>query len=343
MDFELPAETQLLAQTVQSALASAPADPGALLSQLGIFGIDLHDDNGVVNAAVVARAVGHANAAFSVADQLLALSCADPAFADAAFAGQADALARGQASVAVAHLAGAGLSAGTAVASAYVAEPAYYLLVGPGGELASLAAAQVSVAARGFFNPEAPQVRITWDSAPAPISLPDPVRQLASYRALEMADLVGAADRLFTGTLEYAKIREQFGATIGSYQAVAHRLADLYVLLQAADALVAYTSWVAGSPSWSSAAALAWARSAQALTSEYALQIVKQSFQLHGGISATEEFWVHRWVRRAMRLIAAHGPADREFSQVGADLAAGIRLDLNGDLDEVSDQPSEPF
>jgi hypothetical protein len=324
---------------VQTALATAPADPGALLAELGIFEIDLSDDDGVVNAAVVARAVGHANAACSVADQLLALSCADTSFAD-----QADALARGQASVAVAHLAGAGLSAGTAIASAYVAEPAYYLLVGPGGELASLPAGQVTVAASGFFNPEAPQVRITWDSAPAPISRPDPVRQLASYRALEIADLVGAADRLFTGTLEYAKIREQFGRTIGSNQAVAHRLADLYVLLQAADALVAYTSWAAGSPSWSSAAALAWVRAAQALTSEYALQIVKQSFQLHGGISATQEFWVHRWARRAMRLIAAHGPADREFSRVGAALAAGVRLDLHGDVDDdVSGQPSGHF
>jgi hypothetical protein len=297
----------------------------------------VRDDDGVVNASVVARAVGHANAALSVADQLLAVSCADAAFADAAFAREAGALAQGQATVSVAHHAGP--ATGTAIASFYVAEPAHYLLVGPDGGLASLPAAQVTVAARGFFNPEAPQVRITWETTPAPITLPDPVRQLAIYRALEIADLVGAVDRLFNGTLEYAKIREQFGATIGSYQAVAHRLADLYVLLQAADALAAYTAWVAGSASWSPEAALAWARSAQALVSEYALQIVKQSFQLHGGISATEEFWVHRWVRRAMRLIAAHGPADREFSRVGADLAGGIRLEMHGDLDDSGIEP----
>ncbi|MEV6313700.1 acyl-CoA dehydrogenase family protein [Streptomyces sp. NPDC051776] len=67
-----------------------------------------------------------------------------------------------------------------------------------------------------------------------------------SAAAALAAEAVGAADGVFARTVEYVGAREQFGRPIGSFQAVKHRLADLYVRIQAARSAAYYAAWAAG-------------------------------------------------------------------------------------------------
>ncbi|MDO0933985.1 acyl-CoA dehydrogenase family protein [Streptomyces sp. DG2A-72] len=61
--------------------------------------------------------------------------------------------------------------------------------------------------------------------------------------AVLACEAVGAADRVLERTVEYVGQREQFGRPIGSFQAVKHRLADVYVQLQAARSAAYYAAW----------------------------------------------------------------------------------------------------
>ena len=73
--------------------------------------------------------------------------------------------------------------------------------------------------------------------------------------AVLAAEAVGAAERALERTVEYVRRREQFGRPIGSFQAVKHRLADVYVQVQAARSAAYYAAWAAGSGSGSGRAA----------------------------------------------------------------------------------------
>jgi len=116
---------------------------------------------------------------------------------------------------------------------------------------------------------------------------------LAVHRAF---DALGAAARLLDMTVSYAGQREQFGALIGSFQAVKHHCADMAVAVEAgratlwAGALALDTAPVAARSRAASAAA-AYAKSAAAKVAGTALQV-------HGGIGFTWEHDLHLFLRR---------------------------------------------
>ncbi|MFD8572148.1 acyl-CoA dehydrogenase family protein [Streptomyces sp. NPDC059639] len=108
------------------------------------------------------------------------------------------------------------------------------------------------------------------------------------------ADAVGAADRALERTVQYVKEREQFGRPIGSFQAVKHRLADVYVTVQAARSAAYYAAWAAGDTSGERAGGLALAQALEALRTAAA-----EAVQLHGGIGFTWEHDAHLYMKRA--------------------------------------------
>ncbi|MFJ4711426.1 acyl-CoA dehydrogenase family protein [Streptomyces sp. NPDC088785] len=108
------------------------------------------------------------------------------------------------------------------------------------------------------------------------------------------ADAVGAADRALERTVGYVKEREQFGRPIGSFQAVKHRLADVYVSVQAARSAAYYAAWAAGDPGGERAGGLALAQALEALRTAAA-----EAVQLHGGIGFTWEHDAHLYLKRA--------------------------------------------
>ena len=121
-------------------------------------------------------------------------------------------------------------------------------------------------------------------------------RCLSVAAVLQAAESVGAADQLFAATVDYAKKRVQFGRTIGSFQALKHRLADLLMELEGMRAATHYAALALceGLPDAAEAVATAGAYVDDAFA-----HLSGESLQLHGGIGFTWEHDVHLFVRRA--------------------------------------------
>ena len=110
------------------------------------------------------------------------------------------------------------------------------------------------------------------------------------------AEQVGAAQRALDLTVAYTKVRVQFGRAIGSFQALQHRMADLYVLVESARSLsyAAASAAAGGAPDLGLRAA-----AAKAYCSEALAQVAGQMIQLHGAIGVTWEHDAHRYFKRA--------------------------------------------
>jgi alkylation response protein AidB-like acyl-CoA dehydrogenase len=120
--------------------------------------------------------------------------------------------------------------------------------------------------------------------------------QLRLAVALQCAELVGVADRTLEFTLEYGAERLSFGRPIVSFQALKHRIADMYVRLEGAkavtDALAAAID--AGAPEVATLVHVA-----KAYVGTHALDIVDDCVQITGGIGVTWEHDIHLYNRRA--------------------------------------------
>lgn len=114
---------------------------------------------------------------------------------------------------------------------------------------------------------------------------------LADTAALLLAaEQIGAAARALDLTVAYTKDRVQFGRPIGSFQALKHRMADLYVTVQSARAVI-YDAIADPSPA---SASLARVFASEALT-----EVAAEAVQLHGGIAITWEHDIQLYFKRA--------------------------------------------
>ncbi|MEV6729712.1 MULTISPECIES: acyl-CoA dehydrogenase family protein [unclassified Streptomyces] len=118
--------------------------------------------------------------------------------------------------------------------------------------------------------------------------------------AVLAAEAVGAAGQALARTVEYVRQREQFGRPVGSFQAVKHRLADLYVHVQAARSAAYYAAW---DPQQGG---LALAQTLEALR-----VTAGEAIQLHGGIGFTWEHDAHLYFKRAAADELLFGPVHR--------------------------------
>ncbi|OBI94991.1 acyl-CoA dehydrogenase [Mycobacterium alsense] len=112
------------------------------------------------------------------------------------------------------------------------------------------------------------------------------------------AQLVGAAEALLHGAVDYAKQRSQFGRVIGSYQGIKHKLADVHIAVELARPLV-YGAALTVDPRDVSAA--------KAAASEAALLAARASLQTHGAIGFTQEHDLSLWLLRVQALRSAWG------------------------------------
>ncbi len=130
------------------------------------------------------------------------------------------------------------------------------------------------------------------------------------------AELAGTAAQAFSTTLDYVRTRVQFGRAIGSYQAIKHRLADLWLAVSQADAAATYAAQTAAN--WQHRGedlheAQICALTALAYTAPVAVQAAEEAVQLHGGNGMTWEYPVHLLLKRAKagELILGHPAANR--------------------------------
>lgn len=110
------------------------------------------------------------------------------------------------------------------------------------------------------------------------------------------AEMLGGATQAFDDTLSYLKTRKQFDVTIGSFQALQHRAARLFIELTLARAAVLGAArTVDGEPEkLPKMAALAKAR-----TSDAFVHVANEAVQMHGGIGVTDEFHIGFYLKRA--------------------------------------------
>ncbi|MEV8457524.1 acyl-CoA dehydrogenase family protein [Streptomyces sp. NPDC052095] len=143
------------------------------------------------------------------------------------------------------------------------------------------------------------------------------VRDLAC--AALAAEQAGAAGRCLELTVAHARDRVQFGRPIGSFQAVKHRLADAYVLVESARSAALGAAYAADTDP---AALPRAAAVAQSVCSEAFSAVAGETIQLHGGIGITWEHDAHRYFKRAHGAGELFGaPAHHR-----ARLAAGLGL-----------------
>lgn len=161
---------------------------------------------------------------------------------------------------------------------------------------------------------------IHFDGAPATL-LPGGQAALSGVldqaRLAIIAELVGLMAHMFDATVDYVKTRQQFGQPIGRFQAVQHRLADGYAMLELSRSqLLRAAAQTPGSQQAHIAII-----GAKAYVGRSAKAIAEEAVQLHGGIGTTEELMVGQAFKRAMLLIAMLGDADwdlRHYVQLTA-------------------------
>ena len=144
--------------------------------------------------------------------------------------------------------------------------------------------------------------RITFDATPAELlGTPgqglDVLRAVVDTAATALAmEQVGGAAQVLESTVEYAKMREQFGRPIGSFQAIKHKLADMLVELESARSAAYYAAGAvdANADDRSLAASIA-----KVYCSDAFYHIAAESIQIHGGIGFTWEHPAHLYFKRA--------------------------------------------
>ena len=147
---------------------------------------------------------------------------------------------------------------------------------------------------------------VTFDGAKAARLSADPGAVTTRLRNVAWAALaaeqVGAAERCLEMTVEYSKSRVQFGRPIGSFQALKHRMADMYVLVESGRS-AAYAA-IADLDRPVTAETTLDLESARIHCSQMFRSVVSETVQMHGGIAITWEHDAHLYFKRA------HGDAE---------------------------------
>jgi hypothetical protein len=130
------------------------------------------------------------------------------------------------------------------------------------------------------------------------LSADDAQRWHALALVTTCADLLGAARGAHALAVDYAKVREQYGSTIGSYQAIAHMLAEGLALIEGSISVLRHAAW--GVDELDPAEAVQAARIAKLYCARSARTVCETSIQVHGGIGNTWECLAHIYLRRAL-------------------------------------------
>ena len=129
------------------------------------------------------------------------------------------------------------------------------------------------------------------------------------------AEQVGVASWCLDETVAYVKTRHQFGRPVGSYQALKHRLAELWVAVTQSRAVARYAAGCVADDDPDAAVAVALA---QAHCSPVAVRAAEECVQMHGGIGFTWEHPAHLYLKRAKSASIALGTAERHRAALAA-------------------------
>jgi alkylation response protein AidB-like acyl-CoA dehydrogenase len=127
------------------------------------------------------------------------------------------------------------------------------------------------------------------------------------------AEALGAMEAIFAATLEYLKTRQQFGAPIGKFQALQHRMADMYIHLEQARSMALLAAVKLGS---NDAGERRRAVSAAKYRVGQAAKFVgQQAVQLHGGMGVTDELPAAHYFKRLATIELTLGDSDHHLAR----------------------------
>jgi alkylation response protein AidB-like acyl-CoA dehydrogenase len=200
---------------------------------------------------------------------------------------------------------------------------------GPHGPALAVVAADargVAFTSQPAFDPSAPMdvvdfadvALVDGDVAEGPVAR-EAIERLTTVGALlAAAEAVGAAGRLLEDACSYAGERRQFGRTIGSFQALRHLMADMYVRQASAWSSVLYA---AATLDEDADEARRTASIAKAYVSRAAREVAHGAMQVFGGIAVTAEHPAHRFLRRIVVREQQFGDAAHHERVLGRALA----------------------
>jgi hypothetical protein len=127
----------------------------------------------------------------------------------------------------------------------------------------------------------------------------DIAREQARASLFRAAEALGIMERLFANTLDYLRTRQQFGAPLGTFQALQHRMAAQYANIEQARALLNLAAMA------DSEDQLAWHRAvdgARAFIAEASIALGHEAIQMHGGMGVTDELVIGHGHKRLLML-----------------------------------------
>jgi len=180
---------------------------------------------------------------------------------------------------------------------------------GAGPVLVFADTAGVSVETEPGLDTLRPSSRVTFDATPATAGAGDLTLVHRLGEVLLAAEAVGVAQRAYDMAVDYAGTRTQFGKVIGAYQAIAFAIADSYMHVELARALVHRAAWLTEAATTDAsivddvvetavAGAVVAARAC-------AVESCERAVQVFGGLGMTWENPLHHWYRRALWLDGA--------------------------------------
>lgn len=147
------------------------------------------------------------------------------------------------------------------------------------------------------------------------------LEQAADYGAgLLCFEAVGAMDALFAATLEYLKTRQQFGVPIGKFQALQHRMADMYIHLEQARSMALLAAVKLDAAGAGVEADAADERRKAVAAAKYrvgqaARFVGQQAVQLHGGMGVTDELPAAHYFKRLTTIELTLGDSDHHLAR----------------------------
>ena len=314
------------------------------LAQLGIFGVALPEEHGGAGGSAddLCAMVDEAAAAMvpgPIATTALATLVIGDSHPDLL-----EALASGERTAGVAATAELRYDGGRVSGTAeYVlgADPAGVLLLSAGDSwlLVDATADGVTVEQLKATDFSRPLARVVLDAAPADL-LPVSAQRVEDLAVTVLAaEAAGLARWTLNTATEYAKVREQFGKPIGSFQAIKHMCAEMLLRSEQISVAAADAANAVASPDerqLSIAAAVA-----AVIAIDSAKANAKDCIQVLGGIGITFEHDAHLYLRRAYGIAQFLGGRSRWLRRIASLTADGVRRELHIELDSVEDLQPE--
>ncbi|HEY6646116.1 MAG TPA: acyl-CoA dehydrogenase [Mycobacterium sp.] len=332
------------ARNVEQGDADAWRAPYRGLAELGIFGVALPELHGGAGGTADDLCAMVDEAAAAMVPGPVATTALATLVIDEKHAELLEALATGERTAGVALSSDLSYDDGRVSGTAdYVlgADAAGVLLLPAGDQWLLVDAADngVTVEPLKAADFSRPLARVLLDSAPAE-ALDVSAQRVEDLAATVLAaEAAGVARWTLQTATEYAKVREQFGKPIGSFQAIKHMCAEMLlrseqIAVAAADAAAAVAN--SDERQLSIAAAVAASTAIEAAKAN-----AKDCIQVLGGIGITFEHDAHLYLRRGYGTAQFLGGLPRWLRRVAALTAEGVRRELRIDLDSVADLQPE--